>query len=420
MVSKREQSSFGMEYIIAANCLFEANIPDHFKLFRIPHFTISNIPLTPCDCLALGKLTSLSTAIQEPRLSLCNLDNLCIKYLKSGLLEDTLSKRIISIHIADPGIDGIGVKILSELFKKGIIVQLVGCELIAAEGFLTILQTIRSIKEFILQYIVLNWCNVEINDENGPLLQQVIQQNNFWCLNLQGNAGVGDNGAWFIAQGLKSSFLFGHLNIEECNITPKGVGLISNALKMNNTLKILKLSCNFFGDEGAPYIGKALAHNSTLQELELNNCHFSSKGARMIWKGLIYNKSVRVLDFSHNNIGDEGADCIGQTLRFNITLEKINLSTCSLTSVGAQNVSIGLKDNKSVKSLDLSMNALKDEGADFIGQALEQNNTLEEIEMSLCFMTLKGMKNLTEHIVCREVRTVKKLNFFTDFERVVN
>ena len=98
-------------------------------------------------------------------------------------------------------------------------------------------------------------------------------------------------------------------------------------------------------------------------------------------------------------------DMIGEALAHNSTL---------------QNVSIGLKDNKGVKSLDLSINAFKDEGADIIGQALEQNNTLEEIEMSLCFMTLEGMMNLTEHIVCLKVRTVKKLNFFTDFERVVN
>ena len=121
--------------------------------------------MTPSDCLALGKLTALAPMIQEPRLNLCNLDNLCIEYFKRGLLlEDT--KRVICVHIADPGIDEVGIKILSELFVKGIILEFVGCELISARGFLTILETIKSIAISIPNCISLNWCKVEINDEN--------------------------------------------------------------------------------------------------------------------------------------------------------------------------------------------------------------------------------------------------------------
>ena len=417
MLRKRKKPSFGMEYVVVANCLFEANNPDHFDLFSIPYFTITNIPLTPSDCLALGKLTAFATKIQEPRLNLCNLDNLCITYFTRGLLLKHTA-RPISVHITDPSIDVVGFNILSQLFRKGIIIQLVGCELIAARGFLTILETMKSFETTIPLCIVLKWCKVEINDENGPLLQHIIQRNKFWYLNLHGNEGVGEIGARFIACGLKQSVDLCHLNIEECNITPKGAKMLSNGLKKNKSVKILKLSCNFLGDEGATYIGKALEHNNTIKELELSNCHFSSKGAEMITKGLEHNNGVKVLDLSYNDIGDEGAVCIGHTLKYNNTLEKINLFSCCLTSLGAKHLSIGLMHNKSLKSLDLSTNCLQDEGAHLIGYALKYNHTLEEIDMTLCFLTCKGMMNLTED--CCELKTVKRLNFFTDSERVVN
>ena len=416
MIPKRKKQSFGMEYIVAANCLFEANEKDLYsKLFSIPYFTISNIPVTPSDCLALGKLTALSDTIQEPRLSLCYLDNLCIKYLTCGLLE---AKRTFSIHIAEPAIDEVGIKIFSELFRKGIVLQLIGCELIAAEGFLTILRTIKNIKDHMPQSIVLMWCKVEINEDNGPLLQQVMQQANFWCLSLRGNEGVGDEGAKFIANGLCGSPGLRHLDLEECNITEKGAKLISNGLKYNKTVKILKLSCNFFADEGADYIRGALENNTTIRELELNNCRFSPNGARKIWNGLEHNKSIKVLDLSHNNIGNEGAACIGKALKCNTSLEDINLSECCLTSQGARSMSIGLQDNRSVKYLNLSDNFLLDEGANFIMQALIHNKTLEVLEMTLCCMTRDGMVDFTEQLY--KYSTVKQLSFFTDFERVWN
>ena len=60
-------------------------------------------------------------------------------------------------------------------------------------------------------------------------------------------------------------------NIDRCNIGSEGARYISEALKVNFTLKKLVLNSNGLGVEGASIITQALKENKGLKKLSLGN-----------------------------------------------------------------------------------------------------------------------------------------------------
>lgn len=60
-------------------------------------------------------------------------------------------------------------------------------------------------------------------------------------------------------------------------------------------MKILNLSWNGFGNEGAFALGEALKVNSVLTELDISNNHINNEGAIKLCKGLEMNGSLRIL-----------------------------------------------------------------------------------------------------------------------------
>ena len=94
-----------------ANCLYEANNPALYELFKELEIRITNVPLSSSDCLSLGYLIARSS-IRSLDLGLCDLSSKCINSLKQGLSE---SACIEAILIFDPTIDEHSIKDLSTL-----------------------------------------------------------------------------------------------------------------------------------------------------------------------------------------------------------------------------------------------------------------------------------------------------------------
>ncbi|XP_013919861.1 PREDICTED: leucine-rich repeat-containing protein 74A [Thamnophis sirtalis] len=98
--------------------------------------------------------------------------------------------------------------------------------------------------------------------------------------------------------------------------------------KVNGTLKILSLSWNGFGNDGAFALGEALKVNITLAELDISNNHISNDGAIKLSKGLEMNGSLRILKMSQNLLTVEGAIALLMSVRKNpkSRMEEINIS----------------------------------------------------------------------------------------------
>ena len=82
------------------------------------------------------------------------------------------------------------------------------------------------------------------------------------------------------------------------------VHMLSNALMINCTLKILNIGNNHLGPEGARYF--SLCRNVHLTDLIMWQCNLGNCGAVMIGKMIANNKSIRCLRIGNNNIGNDG------------------------------------------------------------------------------------------------------------------
>uniref|UniRef100_A0A8C3RLW8 Leucine rich repeat containing 74A n=1 Tax=Chelydra serpentina TaxID=8475 RepID=A0A8C3RLW8_CHESE len=97
---------------------------------------------------------------------------------------------------------------------------------------------------------------------------------------------------------------------------------------VNGTLKILDLSWNGFGNEGALALGEALKLNNILVQLDISSNHINNEGAGKLARGLEVNGNLKILKMSHNPLTVEGAIALVTSIRKNSKskMEEINIS----------------------------------------------------------------------------------------------
>jgi len=83
-------------------------------------------------------------------------------------------------------------------------------------------------------------------------------------------------------------------------------------------------------NEDMNFIAKALPHNSTLTFFGIRPTHYygrvDDKGLRILCEGLKYNQSIAILELKLNDISDEGAKDLCSVLELNHSITDINLS----------------------------------------------------------------------------------------------
>ena len=217
-----------------------------------------------------------------------------------------------------------------------------------------------------------------------------------------------------------------HIELTDCYIGPEEAQHLAQALRVNTSVKTLKLNGNHQLDgEGAKALAEMLGGNvaessgtvnTTLEHVELSNCDIGRVEAQHLAQALCVNTSVKTLDLSRNPLGDEGAKALAEMLggngaessgTVNTTLEHVDLSSCNIGPVGAQHLAQALCVNTSVKTLDLSDNHLSDEheGAKALAEMLggngtessgTVNTTLEHVDLSWCHIGPVGAQRLAQ------------------------
>ena len=243
---------------------------------------------------------------------------------------------------------------------------------------------------------------------------------------------LGENGA--VSSGTVNTTLE-HVDLSWCCIGPVGAQHLAQALCVNTSLKILKLSRNPLGDEGAKTLAEMLGGNgavssatvnTTLEHVDLSYCEIGPVGAQHLAQALCVNTSVKTLLFNNCLVYDEGAEALAEMLggngaessgTVNTTLEHFDLSWCRIGPVGAQYLAKTLCVNTSVKTLKLSGNPLGDEGAKELAKILGGNGaessgtintTLEHVELSWCLIGPVGAQHLAQALCVNT--SVKTLN----------
>jgi Ran GTPase-activating protein (RanGAP) involved in mRNA processing and transport len=155
-------------------------------------------------------------------------------------------------------------------------------------------------------------------------------------LDLEGNR-LGDTGAISIANNLFDNTSLKCLYLPGNSIGVESVKVFGQMLRRNTSLEVLCLGCcdsvlwneNEIGDEGAEFIASGLRVNRTLRSLCLSFNNIRGAGSLSIMDALCLNTTLARLDLSNNHIEVCGDD-LEKALQKNKGLEELNLRWNSL------------------------------------------------------------------------------------------
>ena len=270
-----------------------------------------------------------------------------------------------------------------------------------------------------LQLAMLFGCNLDefyidffecLDEGLTAILSEVIKVNEtVTCLNLPGN-GICDAGATSIAEAIKVNKTLTDLNLCGNGISDAGVSSIAEAIKVNKTLTDLNLSDNGVSDAGAASIAEAIKVNKTLTHLRLSDNGISDAGVTSIVEAIKVNKTLTSLDLSGNGISDAGATSIAEAIKVNKTFADLDLSENGISDAGATSIVEAIKVNETLTNLDLSCTGICDAGATSIAEAIKVNKTLTNLKLSGNSISDAGATSIAETIKVNKTLTTLDLS----------
>ena len=270
-----------------------------------------------------------------------------------------------------------------------------------------------------LQLAMLFGCNLDefyidffecLDEGLTAILSEVIKVNEtVTCLNLPGN-GICDAGATSIAEAIKVNKTLTELNLSDNGVSDAGVSSIAEAIKVNKTLTDLNLSDNGISDAGVSSIAEAIKVNKTLTDLNLSDNGVSDAGAASIAEAIKVNKTLTHLRLSDNGISDAGVTSIVEAIKVNKTLTSLDLSGNGISDAGATSIAEAIKVNKTLADLDLSENGISDAGATSIVEAIKVNETPTNLDLSCTGICDAGATSIAEAIKVNKTLTNLKLS----------
>lgn len=159
------------------------------------------------------------------------------------------------------------------------------------------------------------------------------------------------------ANALKFNHILTYLTITNIfNFCDKMVYSLSDALKINTTLKHLELSSNNLGSQCGIIIADALHENHTLTELYLRRNSLGDIGGAAIAQLLKNNNTILSLDISNNKLGVICGLALAEALKINNGLSKLQIYNNKIGSLAGIAIAEALKvNNRTLTDLTFSI-----------------------------------------------------------------
>jgi len=190
---------------------------------------------------------------------------------------------------------------------------------------------------------------------------------------------LGD-GIEIISKALTYTDVFTKLNLSSMLINSSVSESISNALKVNTSLKELDLSENEIGS-GASKLADALKINKTLALLDLGVNNIPAEDLATIIRALNVNESLTHLSLKGSSIRPEDSKLLYEVFKNNKNLVALNLDWNTMTEFTAVEAFRMLVKNKVLKELYTVGNPLKDSSIELICEALRTSKTLTHLSL---------------------------------------
>ena len=151
------------------------------------------------------------------------------------------------------------------------------------------------------------------------------------------------------------------LDLSDNEIDARGVQALAGVF-LNGPVKILNLSENSLGPEGAVLLASAFESMTRLEQLDLTDNGLGEGTLELVSRGLP--ASMRALRLGSNGIDDQGLSAIGRTLDALPALECLELPNNDVSDAGLVNLANLLETGRDLrlKTLDLGGNGFGDEG----------------------------------------------------------
>jgi Ran GTPase-activating protein (RanGAP) involved in mRNA processing and transport len=140
-------------------------------------------------------------------------------------------------------------------------------------------------------------------------------------------------------------------------------------------IKILNLSRNLLGKEGAKIISTIFVHNNIVNNIKIY----------LIWFKTLGFLKIEVFDISNNKIGVAGAQAIAHALEKNTSVKVLNIFANTIDVDGARAFEKTLSVNSTLELIDFGHNRLRNEGLMAIAKGIFANKTSAVSHLALRF-----------------------------------
>lgn len=207
-------------------------------------------------------------------------------------------------------------------------------------------------------------------------------------LDLRDNPKLGPRGIQPIVDKLSQAENLDELNLSNCRMGHFGAKAMGD-VDLPSSLKVLDLSCNAIGNDGAWKLAPALDALTSLELLSLSKNQIGDDGASEI--GCRLPSTLKVLVMRDNEIADVGARTIASAL-VNSKIEKVVLANNNIGSSGATALSWTISQSSYLQELDLNENEVGDEGAAALATNLVVTSEIEDGEEELATSSLTVLR----------------------------
>ncbi|KAF4115193.1 hypothetical protein G5714_002682 [Onychostoma macrolepis] len=230
-----------------------------------------------------------------------------------------------------------------------------------------------------LNILRLYGCNLTV--QSCETLSSVLQSSTSCLRELDlSNNDLQDSGVNLLSDGLKSpDCQLEILRFSICNLTAQSCESLSSVLQSaKSCLRELDLSNNDLQDSGVKLLSDGLKINCKLEILRFSICNLTAQSCESLSSVLqSSNSRLRELDLSNNDLQDSGVKLLSDGLKRNCKLEILRLSGCMVTEEGCGYLSSALSSNPShLRELDLSYDHPGDSGVKLLSKKLKNLDKL--------------------------------------------
>jgi Ran GTPase-activating protein (RanGAP) involved in mRNA processing and transport len=199
-------------------------------------------------------------------------------------------------------------------------------------------------------------------------------------LDISGNY-ICDIGAEKLSEDLIKNKTLQGLSVSSIGISDKGIISLLKSLTENIEFNFLNISGNYIIEKKTgEYISNFIKEKKYLTWLDLNDMNLGPREIELISLSLRGHTSIATINLSKNKLGRKGIEFLSSAFMFNQSLTNINFEGTEIDSKCVENLCLFVKNNSSIQELDLSNNKIGQEGAELLCCALKMNHSITYID----------------------------------------